>query len=423
MVLGALCISIGTAISTAAFAASPMQGGSATELPSAAEKPANASSGDIGFHLLLGAGAAQDHMVLDGENYTDLIMSNVIAGVMYGHLVDTAYPGIQYNKDYLYGSIFAQLLQENIQTQLYDHTSDLLDPSPDQQAVMSVGQGGPYQINYYAADMVAGGYEPKGHSMINYVAIQKNIGYTMDTAAGQWAKPTPQSFNNKYYGPILAAYFHYNDFVSLKEVGKDPNGPWMPPWQPDYDHALENFKTLPNSFLDVLLNVAYNQGFYGPLVSQYSKLGVTATSETVDAVNAYAAVWGKQDTYQQYPYQVHYYLDQLYDNPIPTDDPANTVMPKNHVVFKVKTLRDVFSKVFQTLDHLDGSGKAVYITAKQAEKAFDSALGNSHMGLGEKLDLSKTKDRAKIFKLLERAISGLESNLGTKFNATTLTQH
>jgi len=74
--------------------------------------PSATTTGTINFHLLLGAGNAQDTLALDGGNFTDLIMSNIIAGVMYGHLVQeySGIPGIQYNKDYMYGSLMAQFV-------------------------------------------------------------------------------------------------------------------------------------------------------------------------------------------------------------------------------------------------------------------------------------------------------------------------
>ena len=379
------------------------------------------TSGDVNFHLLLGIGSAQDQIALAGDNYTDLIMSNIIAGVMYGHLVQEYYPGIQFNKDYLYGSVLGQLLQENIATEYYVGTSSLIDPSPDQAAVMGVGQGGPYQINNYAADMVSGSYTPAGHSLINYATIQKNIGYTMATAPTQYSKPTPASFNNKYYGPMLTAYFHYNDFVALNVTGKGANG-WQTPWEPAYDNTLANFKTLPNSFLDVLLNVAYNQGYYGGLVQSYSSLGATATSSTVAQVNNYGSVWGVNDTYKQYPYQVRYYLDQLYDNPIPTTSLSTIVTPANHVAFNVAALENVFSNVFQTLDYVNSSGTGTYITATQATAAFNTALTQTGISSTGTLDLSNASNRAQIFSLLEHAIGNLETNLGTQFNATTNSQ-
>ncbi|AMP15340.1 chitin-binding protein [Collimonas pratensis] len=380
-----------------------------------------ATTGTINYHLLLGAGSAQDQLMLDGGNYNDLIMSNIIAGVMYGHLVQQYYPGMQFQKDYLYGSILGQLLQENIETSLYASSGNLIDPSPDQQAVMGAGQGGPYQINNYAADMVSGSYAPAGHSLINYVAIQKNIGYTMATAAQQYTKVTPPSFNNKYYGPMLTAYFHYNDFVALILTGKGTGG-WVTPWQPYYDNALANFTKLPNNFLDVLLNVAYNQGYYGTLMTSYSKLGATATAATVASVNAYSSVWGATDTYQQYPYQVRYYLDQLYGNPIPTTSATTFTTPANHVAFNIPALGTVFSNVFQTLAYVNGSGSSAYISAAQAQTAFNSALASTGVSATATLDLSNAANRAQIFSILESAIGNLESNLNTKFSATTNSQ-
>jgi hypothetical protein len=85
-------------------------------------------------------------------------------------------------------------------------------------------------------------------------------------------------------------------------------GGYTPGWEPYYDNALFNFESLANNFLDVLLNVAYNQGYYGDLMLAYSKLGAGASSATVSQVDAYSSVWGVKDSYRQYPYQVRYYL-------------------------------------------------------------------------------------------------------------------
>jgi hypothetical protein len=392
-------------------------------LSTTAAASAQTTTGTIKFHLLLGDGSAQETLSLSGGNYTDLIMSNIIAGVMYGHLIQeyAAVPGIQYNKDYLYGSIMAQLLQENIATEDYVSSSNLIDPSSDQQAVMSVGQGGPYQINNYAIDMVAGSYTPAGHSLINYIAVQKNIGYTMANAATQYSHVTPPSFNNKYYGPMLPAFFHYNDMVALNVTGKGQYG-WTTPWEPAYDEALANFVTLPNGFLDVILNAAYNQGYYGTLVPQYSAEGATATESTVATVNSYSSVWGSSNTYAQYPYQVHYYLDQMYDNPIPTTSPSTVTTPANHILFNVSTLEGVFSNVFQTLAHSNGTSTAQFFTAAQAQTAFNSALSQHGVSSSASLDLSNASNRATIFAVVDSAIGNLESTVGMKFNATTTSQ-
>lgn len=385
--------------------------------------PTAATTGAIHFHLLLGVGNPQDSITLDGDNFTDLIMSNMIAGVMYGHLIQeyAPIPDIQFNKDYLYGSVMGQLLQENLATQDYITSSNLIDPSPDQQAVMGAGQGGPYQINNYAVDLVAGSTAPAGHSLINYIAIQKNIGFTMANAANQFTQVTPPSFNNKFYGPMLPAFFHYNDFVSLNVIGKGA-GAFTPPWQPQYDAALNNFVHLPNSFLDVILNVAYNQGYYGGLTAQFSAQGATATPSTVTTVNAYSSIWGNTSTFAQYPYQVHYYLDQMYDNPIPTTGPTIFATPANHVLFNMTGLESVFSNVFQTLSHSDGITPAQFFTAAQAQFAFNSALSQHGVTTTAILDLGNPTDRATLFSVIDDAITNLEVVVGMKLNATTNSQ-
>lgn len=376
---------------------------------------ATTTSGTIDFHLLLGVSGSTpgDSLTLTGDNYTDLIASNFIAGAMYGYLVQKLTPTMQFDEDYLYRSIFGQLLQENLATELYSSSSDLIDSSSLQQAVMDEGQGGPYQINNYAVDLVYGSYVPQGNALINYVAVQKNIGYSFASAATQYTQATPPSFNDKYYGPMLTAYFHFNDYVALHKVGIV--GGFTPPWEPAYDDALINFEKLPDNFLEILLNVAYNQGYYGPLVTSYSKEGATATPATVVAVDSYSSVWGVNDTYQQYPYQVRYYLDQLYDNPAP----VTGVVPDNHVVFQVSSLRGIFASCFETLAYVTAASAYVYITEAQATAAFDAA--SAGQSIGATLDVSNAAERAQLFALLTKAVETLESTLGTDFTATTLT--
>ncbi len=378
------------------------------------------SSGTIGFHLLLGvAGADQpgDALKLDGDGYTELAMSNFVAGAMLGHLLESYTPGMRLDRDYLYGSVFAQLLQENLATEEYVAGSRLIDSAADQQAVMGVGQGGPYQINEYAADMVYGTYVPQGYALVDYVALQKSIGFSFGDAAAQYTKATPAPFNDVDYGPMLVAYFHFNDYVALQRIG--PVGGYTPPWEPAYDQAIARFEALPDNFLDVLLNVAYNQGYYGGLVGQYSQLGATATAETLASVDDYASIWGVADTYRQYPYQVRYYLDQLYDRPVPTTSPAVTTTPQNHLRFGMAALADTFARVFAKLAYVDATAGYVLIPQSRANAAFASALSAANLGASAALDLSDAADRARIFDLLDAAITGLEKGLGTDFTART----
>lgn len=430
-----------TATPTPAPTATPLP--TATPAPSATPSPAPSptpipptgsvvTSGKLNFHYYYGASPTtpQDSLILTGDNYTDLIMSNLIAGVMLGHLINEFTPGVQFNKDYLYGSIFAQLLQENIATQYYSKSSTLIDPSPDQQGVMGTGQGGPYQINNYAADMVAGTYQPQGFSLINYVAIQKNIGFTMAEAGTQYGRPTPASFNNKYFGPMLTAYFHFNDYVALQYIGgtsltqpwSAANQGWTPPWQPAFESTLKSFKNQPGSQLEILLNVAYNAGFYAQLFVADTQKSANSTAGIVASFNSFTNAWAG-DSYHQYPYQVRGYLDQLYN--IPTPDPSNlstTVTTANHVAFNMGALSSVFVNVFQTLAYVDASGKYTSISAAQAAAAFASSAAAAGLNTSSTLDLSNASDRAKIFTVIETAIGNLEKTLNISFSEVATTQ-
>ncbi len=252
----------------------------------------------------------------------------------------------------------------------------------------------------------------------------------MSNAATQYTQPTPASFNNKYYGPMLTAYFHFNDYKALQYVGgtslTEPwsltvSG-WTPSWQPYFYNALESFKTLPGNQLEILLNVAYNAGYYAQLFGTDVQASASSTETTVHSFNSYTNAWGG-DSYHQYPYQVRSYLDQLYGNSsMSTTNQAVMMTSTNHVAFQLGTLQGVFSNVFHTLAYVDASGNYNFITQAQANTAFQSAMNSLDLLPSETLDLSNASERAQIFSLIENAIANLESTLDVSFSATTTKQ-
>jgi hypothetical protein len=347
-----------------------------------------------------------EDLSLAGDNYTDLIASNFIAGVMLGHTIGEDFPGVQFNKDYLYGTMFGQLLQENIETSLYSASSTLIDPSPLQAAVMGAGQGGPFQINNYDVDLFNGGYSPQGYALLNYVAVQKNIGFTFAQAPSQFSAPTPATFNNKYYGPMLTTYFHLNDLRSLQALGQTTYSP-----APSFNACLNALKSIPNAPLDIIINEAYNQGYYGGLVAQSTASCAANAAAFAATANSYANAAG--DSYHEYPYQVRFYLDELYNR--------STIAPQtaNHVIFNVAALGTIFANVASTLAVPSGGGDT-FISASTALAAYTSAAQSA--GAGATLDLSDPVQRPVLFGVLERAVTNLESALGTTFAQTTLSQ-
>jgi hypothetical protein len=357
-----------------------------------------------------------DSMDLTSDRYTDLLMSNYIAGAMLGHNIHKLYPDIKLNKDYVYASTLGNLLQENYKTQLYVPTTDLIDPDPTQQFIMNQGEGGPFEIKSYYVDTLNGTTTPSGYSLINYVAIQKNIGYTIDTQPLQKDKPVPAIFNNKYYAPMLAAYFHFNDFRALKTLDSN-NNLNMP--APNFNKCMYVLNFIKDNPIDIIMNYAYNQGYFGGLVNSSTTDCITMTPYNFLAkynsfANAGSTTPGQINLAMQYPYQLRFYLDELYDK-----SPLNVNI---RLGFKVDKLEEVFAKVFQTISYIDMKNDYVSVTRAQAENAFNSTLFKLHVSKNQIFYLNNSKDREIIYKILENAIATLEYNLKANFSATTLKQ-
>ncbi len=379
--------------------------------PSIVVKPnvtPSASSGTLYYHAYLPITSVNDFaqgnsMNLTGGNYDDLILSNYIAGAMLSHLIDEKYPLLKgkYDRDYVDGMILGQLLQENLSTELYKSSLDVIDPSPKQAAVMGTGQGGPYQINSYAYDQIQSGH----NALVNFVTLQKNIGYTVAEGANQASKETPASFNNKYYSPMLTAYFHLNDLLinipsslsqCLQKIGASANT---------------------NNPLDVLLSYSYNQGPWGSLLSSMVSDCLNMSNDAfLKKYNNDQNATG--DTYHQYPYQVRYYLDELYDRSTISATPKN---PAVHLIFKLSKLKTVFVNVFHKLAYLKdpsdihSSENYQYIPETMAAAAFDEALSENMFSTGDTLDISNNEDRNRMFTVLATAINNLEQNSHANF--------
>ncbi len=121
-------------------------------------------------------------------------------------------------------------------------------------------------------------------------------------------------------------------------------------------------------------------------------------------------------------YWWHYYLDQLYGNPIPTTSPSVVATPTNHVIFTAAALETVFSDVIQTLDYSNGTAATKFFTAAPAQTAFTAALTQNNVASSATLDLGNAANRATTFAVIDSALGNLETAVGMKFNATTLSQ-
>ena len=175
------------------------------------------------------------------------------------------------------------------------------------------------------------------YSLVNYIAIQKNIGYTISQQATQATLATPAQFNNKYYGPALTAYFHLNDLRALDALENGSQG-YISSAAPNYTQCMKNLVSIKNNPLDIITNYAYNQGYFGGLVGASTTDCINSTpTDLLAKYNGYANAAGS--SYNQYPYQVRFYLDELYNQ--------STLVPatNNHVAFSMTNLGNVFSSV------------------------------------------------------------------------------
>jgi hypothetical protein len=85
-------------------------------------------------------------------------------------------------------------------------------------------------------------------------------------------------------------------------------------------------------------------------------------------------------------------------------------------------LRGVFANVCQTLAHVDAAGKYGFLTAAQANTAFDASLASSGLTTTSTLDLGTAADRAVIFTVIDSALGNLEKTLGFSFSEVTTQQ-
>lgn len=395
---------------------------------------ANASgttmAGKIYYHLSFPVNITEQTERLElTENYLDLIMANFVAGAMYGHLIHKYLPEIKFNQDYLYGSLLAQLLQENLETSQYVSTSDYINPDPQiRKMLLAPAQGGPYQINDYSKRL------EHGYGLINFVVLRKSLGYsTMDQDSGkQTGSIGPDSLDNKYFGPLAAAYFQFNDLLRLEGINKDPWGP-----EPEFVKCLDNFRNQDSrNFLDMILNAAYNAGPWADITKTYGNLcahfNETTYKEKIDNINNYylddksyqEKVGTKEQagtTFILYPRQIRYYLDQLYNN---NPSPLHTTnsLPVNLTSGDIN-LRNIFAECMHTLSYFGQiHNELVFIDKQVATSAFDAAIAELKI-TSSTLDITNKDERQKIFALLDLAINKLEQNLTVDFGALTEDNH
>ena len=153
---------------------------------------------------------------------TDVVISNLIAGTLYSYLVEKKYPEVNFNKEYLVGSILSQLLQEaglsdsriNPDYSAEAKKQPIHEPNYAS-SLLAVGQGGPYQINDYNKRLPD--RQPGLFGLITMTHYIKVRYFIDDQDSGTRWKVGPDSLEDIYFGPIAATYFQFND--NLRSFG------------------------------------------------------------------------------------------------------------------------------------------------------------------------------------------------------------
>lgn len=382
-------------------------------------------SGKIYYHLTFPVSISSQTENIDlNNNYKDLILTNFVAGALYVHLIHEHFPHLRFDRQYMEGSLLAQLLQENLQTSDYQAASDWINPNEAiRNMLLASGQGGPYQINDYSKRL-----ENK-LGMINFTALQKSLGYTIQEqdSGAQTLKKGPVSLDNKYFGPLAAAYFQYNDLLRLQSINQDPWGPSAA----YFPSCMTNLENTPDNFLDMIQNAAYNAGPWSDINKTYIKLCGNykdpAYASQIQHLNDYTlndlqyqqavgTMESPGSTFILYPRQIRFYLDELYNNP-------TVLQTHNSLSFELSQLKLVFVNSMSTLAYVNSSGAYVFISKQDANTAFDKALSQLALSETASLDISDKNNRNQFFDLLELSISNLSSALNITFSDVTEENH
>lgn len=401
--------------------------------------------GQVKFHYTFPYTSQQtiDTMSLSSPLVNTAVISNLLAGVMYGHLIHEKYPSITFD-EYLYGTLFGQLLQEGgMQESVINNEfnpSDIhqmMHNASIQQQYLAVGQGGPYQINDYSKRLPGSDTQSINDGalgLINYNALRSCLNYSIaDQDQGvQTQKIGPQALDNVYTGPMIAAFYHFND-INRMQVNASHN--WYQ-YSTMWHDFFNNEKTAPY-FFNVVMNVVYNAGDYSPNLGTFLQNANKSTS--FDVINDYSQSWSNYQeslgvdnpsegnaTYMRYPRQVNSYIDQLFND--------NSSLKTHHMGFSVDnqlnyTVSDIEHVFVSTMQQLDYESKpapstsepAEYtlVTAAQATAAFESAMKDLHLDSSSTLSITDDNQRKTFYRLLDAAITNIESTTGHQFDEVT----
>ena len=369
------------------------------------------------------------------------VISNLLAGSMYVHLMHQNYPQLQFDRTYMVGTILGQLLQETglDDTRLnpqFGINDDINNPQKKAKylAPESGESGGPYQINDYSM-MLPFSNAQGGLGLVNYDAVRRSLGYSIadQNNGAQTEREAPDSLDNMYFSPMVTAFFQFNDVNRLNVESKaswygfrdDWNRCWQKLNKADYATNANGLR-----MTDFIMDVIYNAGDFSAVFKSYLDVCNNQDPSQLSSLNDYslnttdyrAALGTKDnsgDSYYLYPRQVSFYVDQLFGK----DLSAYGVEFKNNVILPIKDIKAVFIKSITQLSYKPDQKKNIepltFINKKVANRAFNMAIKQNKLLDVHKFSLADKDERTHLFNLFDDAISNVESILKIKFSATS----
>ena len=232
-------------------------------------------------------------------NYQSLLISNVVAGAMLGHLVRQHYTqsdgtvSVVIDRDHMYTSMISHLLKEagsQLNSTAYSddlNSRTLLDTGTVAYCqLMYSGQGGAYQMNDWAQGVYWDNSKGGNLGVIDFVSLQQGLS---PWSVAREANPdqndpntlTPDNLNDKYFAPMVVAYHKYLNLLGMEHYDAFSNTTWV---KGCVSTSMNNLSGFPASnILDMAVSQAYNSG---------SMLNGIAPSNGVTPAEAYLRLCG-----------------------------------------------------------------------------------------------------------------------------------
>merc|ERR1711981_588850 len=382
--------------------------------------------GSGGYH------SQQWDMAKNLKTYLPLHLSNWISGITLGQMLKKTWnwplDNGKVKKEYVYGTLIGQLFQEsapdtlpaNIEKGIINH-----DPT-----LLNVGQGGPYQLNDYSKQLPPG--EEGARGMLNYNALYHDLGYKVadqnsDGPDSQTKKRGPAMLNSVDHGPMVAAFFHFND-INRYDIMNNQSYTKDKPEAAQWRACKKNIENGSFAHPDTMLNVIYNAGPYNAFAQMVFELCSDPTKysqEIKDLLDyslddeQFVAKFKNMShqpkagtTYIIYPRQINYYVDQ-FNNDNESLYNRNGAFADIDIPFTLNDVVSQFNKTFTTLGYKNKEGIYTLIDDKLLK-------ANQPKGdLTKAMTFSKKADRETFFTFVEQWIENMEKAENFLFSDST----